>query len=106
MTGWMSGNRAWKVGLAATRVPDEHNTVCLAVRRVGTWACNNKCTRARCKVQEGQRRAQAQHTGISLSAQTAHLRWTAAAFQGLPRLTGSTSSRQSGLQSATAVLCG
>lgn len=35
MTGWMSGNRAWKVGLVVTRVPDEHNTVCLVQQSVG-----------------------------------------------------------------------
>lgn len=39
MTGWMSGNRAWRVGLAAARVPDEHTILCLAVRRgFCTWA--------------------------------------------------------------------
>lgn len=54
-------------GTGCTRVPDEHNTVCLVVRRVGTWACN-KCTWAECKVQDGLRRVQAQHTGVSLCA--------------------------------------
>lgn len=29
MTGWMSGNRAWRVGLAAARVPDEHTVLCV-----------------------------------------------------------------------------
>lgn len=43
-----------------------------------------------------------QHTGFP--AHAVQLRWTAAAFQGRPRLTGSKSWRQSGLQSATAVL--
>lgn len=81
MTGWMSGNRAWKVGLAAARVPDEHKYYVPSSPKGWNLGCNNECTRAKWEVQdvqEANRRSTAQHTGFS--AHDKRLRATAAAF--------------------------